>query len=698
MSLAHTWTRERLGEGIYALARTGASTLASDEPPTAPAADDEMTEWVDAAARWIGVEAIAMSVPHPELATFLGSVASAVIRLDNDRFLLVVSTRRHSLRVLGDDGRVRSVSHADVTRELEGRFAETARHEVDSLLEHVELSAPGRARARMIEDRLHDESVGDIWILRSPPATSVAEDLRRARLPGLCAGFVLSFLIDYGLFIASWWLIGRGALRGQMDEGWLAAWALMFVTMVPFRMLATWYEGKIAVAAGGLLKQRLLIGAMRLDPDETRKDGVGRHLARVLESEAVETLAMNGGLVSAAAALQLGVSAVVLALGSGGIVHSLLLVMTASLGAAVSWRYYEKRGAWVSSRLRISHDIVERMVGHRTRLAQLGPEARHESEDVHLSSYLDDSRSADRIHARLAALPRVWLPVSLIAFAPGFILGEATLSGLAVAIGGTLLAYRALLRLVDGIPDLLDAAIAWQRIAPLFHAAGRVPHRGDPSLLRLARPSERADAEPPRLEASELTYRYPSRTESVIRGASFTIQERDRVLLTSPSGGGKSTLISLINGIRRPATGTLFFGGVDRYSLGDEAWTRRIATAPQFHENHIFTEVFAFNVLMGRRWPPEPEDWHKAESLCRELGLGDLLDKMPGGMNQLVGDTGWRLSHGEQSRVFLARALMQGAPLVMLDESFAALDPDTLRMALRCAQLNAESLLVIAHP
>jgi hypothetical protein len=51
--------------------------------------------------------------------------------------------------------------------------------------------------------------------------------------------------------------------------------------------------------------------------------------------------------------------------------------------------------------------------------------------------------------------------------------------------------------------------------------------------------------------------------------------------------------------------------------------------APQFHENHVLTGTFAFNLLMGRRWPPEPEDLREAEGLCRQLGLGQLLERMP---------------------------------------------------------------------
>jgi ABC-type transport system involved in cytochrome bd biosynthesis fused ATPase/permease subunit len=64
----------------------------------------------------------------------------------------------------------------------------------------------------------------------------------------------------------------------------------------------------------------------------------------------------------------------------------------------------------------------------------------------------------------------------------------------------------------------------------------------------------------------------------------------------------------------------------------------------------------------------------------------------------MVGETGWRLSHGEQSRLYIARALLQGADLVILDESFAALDLETLRQALCCVLDRTSTLLVIAHP
>lgn len=138
--------------------------------------------------------------------------------------------------------------------------------------------------------------------------------------------------------------------------------------------------------------------------------------------------------------------------------------------------------------------------------------------------------------------------------------------------------------------------------------------------------------------------------------------------------------------------------GLDLHSLGERGWRGRIAAAPQYHENHVLSAPMAFNLLMGRKWPPKESDLLEAESVCRELGLGPLLERMPGGLMQMVGETGWQLSQGEKSRLFLARALLQGGDLIVLDESFAALDPETLRQSLECVFRRAETLLVVAHP
>lgn len=146
-----------------------------------------------------------------------------------------------------------------------------------------------------------------------------------------------------------------------------------------------------------------------------------------------------------------------------------------------------------------------------------------------------------------------------------------------------------------------------------------------------------------------------------------------------------------------PDSGLLLWDGLDPGTLGPRGW-RRVALAPQFHDNHVLMGTFAFNLLMGRGWPPGPADLEEAERVCRASALGPLLDRMPAGIHQPLGETGWPLSHGERSRLYLARARLQGAELIVLDESFAALYPPIFREVLSRVLDRAPAVLVVAHP
>jgi ATP-binding cassette, subfamily B, bacterial len=245
-------------------------------------------------------------------------------------------------------------------------------------------------------------------------------------------------------------------------------------------------------------------------------------------------------------------------------------------------------------------------------------------------------------------------------------------------------------RLAAGAWQLAGAAVAWQRVAVLFHSATRPEVLGSPNLPVAAEPRHLVDAR-------DLAFRYGGRASPVLRHCSFQISAGDRVVLEGASGGGKSTLVALLAGLREPNSGRLLMNGFDRQTLGAEAWRKYIAAAPQFHENHVLAETFAFNLFMGRRGVIGPSDMAEAEAICAELGLADLLQRMPAGTLQMVGETGWQLSHGERSRLYIARALLQNAELVVLDESFAALDPENLQRAVECVLKRAKSLLVVAH-
>jgi ATP-binding cassette subfamily B protein len=602
------------------------------------------------------------------------------------RHLGVVECRRGHALVLAPDLSVRRVDVGTLRDTLSAEAEAPFAAEIDRILSDCSVpeSCRSRARAALLRERLGAKRIGVARQLRVRPGSSFLGQLRSAGVAARLARLAVAHAFEYVLWIAAWWIVGSAALNGHIDWGWLSCWILTLATIVPLRIFANWSQGVAGIGLGGLLKQRLLAGVLELSPEAIRRQGAGQLLGRAMEAEMVESLALIGGLASAVAALELLLAAAVLALGSGGTLHVLLLAAWVMASGVAAWRYVRQRAKWTTCRLDMTHDLVERMNGHRTRLAQSRPERWHDGEDQALDDYLAASAALDRRGALLSALvPRGWLIAGLCG------LGISSAPGFAVGLGGVLLAHQALQRLMAGAAQLSGAAIAWKRVRTLFEAAAMTT----PEPASVAAPSGQTI-----LEAHDLSFRYPDRAEPSLRAATLRIERGDWLLLEGSSGSGKSTLAALLAGSRRPESGLLLAGGLDRATLGATGWRKRVATAPQYHENHIFTGSLAFNLLMGRQWPPTAKDMAEAAAVCRELGLGGLLERMPAGLEQIVGDTGWQLSQGERSRVFLARALLQNPELVVLDETFAALDPVNLRQCLECALRRAETLLVVAHP
>jgi ATP-binding cassette subfamily B protein len=264
---------------------------------------------------------------------------------------------------------------------------------------------------------------------------------------------------------------------------------------------------------------------------------------------------------------------------------------------------------------------------------------------------------------------------------------------LAVAAGGILLAFKGLERLANGLWSLSGAVIAWEQTAPIFHAAARTAWAPGAGTHVAARP-----ASGPVLDATDIRYTHRGRTDPVLDRCSLAIHHGDRIILEGDSGGGKSTLAAVLSGLRAPQSGLLLLHGVDRHTIGGDDWRRQVVLVPQFHENHLVLGTVAFNALMGGEWPAGAADFGRAEDLLRELGLGGTLDRMPSGILQTVGETGWQLSHGERTRLYLARALLQKPEVLILDESFAQLDPESMRRSLDAVVARAQTVLLIAHP
>lgn len=659
------------------------------------------SDWLESATDALGVNAEPLMVHYAKIDDLLQRGAPLLfgIKKENQIYAcFVLRARNNALSILGTDFQTYQVPRAWLRSHYCHTLENELGHEIDEVLDMTPLKDRKKQKARevLLRERFGDRWLGHCWLLRQPMRESLWKHIKKLSLHWRFLALMVLHFGYYVLWLFSWWLIGKSLLSGRVEFSLFVAWALTLVSLIPLRLLIRWLQGVLSVRVGSLLKQKLCHGALQLDPDDLRQQGVGGLLGKVIESEQLETLSINGGFVGFLALVEFIMAAFVLSLGLGNGIMLLALLVWLMVTFLVGWKYYQRRSLWSAQRLAMTHHLVERMIGHRTRRLQQPPSLWHEEEDQELSRYIQASKRLDALSAwMVAGIPRGWIVLALLFLAPLLIQGVVTAALAAVTIGGMLLAFRAFQKLVLSVNNLAGAVIAWHYISELVHASDHMQKDGAVDLYSNFSNDQTSDTV---LTLRHIDFQYRSRGQNVLSQANLDIQKGDLILLQGPSGGGKSTLVSLLSALRKPTSGLMFLKGLDVTTWGARRWRKHVAAAPQFHENRVLSATFAFNLLMGRDWPPTPDDLQEAENICNELGLDKLLGEMPAGMMQMVGETGWQLSHGEKSRLYVARALLQKAPLVILDESFAALDSETIAKVHNTIHRRADSLIVVAHP
>ncbi|WP_375768370.1 ABC transporter ATP-binding protein/permease [Archangium gephyra] len=705
---AVAWPLERAGEAMEALARAARLPLPNPLPVlsrTVPAEESRVGEWLDAAAQALGLELQPHYTRHGEVEGALRRAAPALVELTSARgasviVLLRLSSSGRTARVIAPDETLHEVPLSTLTAAAQARVEWFLGPGVDRVLARTGLPEPQRplARRALLGAQLSNIYLFAARTLRLPPGARMLHHLRALRAGRRLLLLLLLTAAIQVCVLSGWWLIGRGAFEGQLDSGWLWAWALMGLTMVPLQAVLAWAQGTLTMELSALLRRQLLAGALALPVDETRRGGMGEFVGRTFESAGMEQLALTGGFASLLAVVDVVLAASVMVTGPAGGYGLVALGGFCGLLAVLVARQSLRFQRWTEARVAMTHALIERMLGHRTRLAQEQPEKWHEAEDQELAHYAEVSERLDGAMARLSALARRGLlPVALLATLPAVLAGAPT-ARIAVGVGAALMAARAVGALSVGVLSLSGARVLFRNVRPILEAA----RRSSSTAMGGAASPLVPEAAPPKtqalLEVRDLVFKHTGAPRAVIERASLAVRAGERVLLEGPSGSGKSTFASILTGLRGQGSGLLLLGGLDMATWTRDGWGAQIASAPQFHENHVVSGSLAMNLLLGRAWPPTPDDLSSARALCEELGLGELLARMPSGLMQLVGERGWQLSHGEQSRVFVARALLQRARVVVLDEAFGALDPMTLRKVMACVEARASTLIVIAHP
>ena len=190
----------------------------------------------------------------------------------------------------------------------------------------------------------------------------------------------------------------------------------------------------------------------------------------------------------------------------------------------------------------------------------------------------------------------------------------------------------------------------------------------------------------------QVTFRYPGAERPALDHVSFTVPEGSVVGLVGPSGGGKSTA-ALIPRFWDVESGSVKIGGVDVRNMDSRELMRQVAFV--FQDTRLFKVSILENIRMAR----PSATLEEILAAARAAQCGDILEKLPQGIDTVVGAQGVYLSGGEAQRIALARAILKDAPIVVLDEATAFADPENehqIQKAFETLTRN-KTVLMIAH-
>ncbi|MDT0124655.1 thiol reductant ABC exporter subunit CydC [Paenibacillus sp. RRE4] len=201
---------------------------------------------------------------------------------------------------------------------------------------------------------------------------------------------------------------------------------------------------------------------------------------------------------------------------------------------------------------------------------------------------------------------------------------------------------------------------------------------------------------PPKLRADisieQVSYRYEAETAYAVRDISLHLPQGKRMAILGRSGGGKSTLLKLIQGALSPSSGKVLINDLPVEMLG-ESVTEVIAVLNQ--SPHLFNTTVAGNLRIGR---PDATN-EEIRQVAAQVGLAELIESLPQGYQTPMLETGLRFSGGERQRIALARVLLRKTPVVIFDEPTVGLDPVTERELMRTMldSLQGKTLIWVTH-
>lgn len=199
----------------------------------------------------------------------------------------------------------------------------------------------------------------------------------------------------------------------------------------------------------------------------------------------------------------------------------------------------------------------------------------------------------------------------------------------------------------------------------------------------------------PAITFDDVEYGYPTETggeKPVLRGLTFSIAQGERVGLVGNSGGGKSTVLDILERLNHDYRGSITVAGTDLTTMDRHALSRQLAYVGQ--KAALFPGTVRDNLIMGRAGITD-EDLDEA---CRKANILSDIRALDGGYDSMIAQKGDNLSGGQQQRICIARALLKTPPIVLLDEPTSALDGPSQAIVQRAIdEISDVTMLVVAH-
>ena len=517
--------------------------------------------------------------------------------------------------------------------------------------------------------------------------------VRASRVAVSVALGVVTVLFGVGLMATAGYLVSRAAERPAVLSLTTAIVAVRFFGLA--RPLARYadrlWSHDLALRALGHVRARFYAGIEPLAPAGLQAFRRGDLMTRMIgDVDALQGLYLRGlgpPLVAlGAGAVCVGTAAAFLP--AAGAVLALGLVLGGVAVPLVAGRLARTAGVrQASARGELTAEIVD-LLRAAPELAVYGAEER----------MVERIRAADRELDRLARRDALvgGLGEGLSILVAGLtVVGVLAVSVQAHAVGSldrVLVALLALLAVasfeaVAGLPaaarELSGTLASGRRVLELVD---REPVVRDP-VVPLDPPAGSAVA----LEG--VTARYGPDDAPVLSGFDLRLEPGRRLALVGPSGAGKTTVTNLLLRFLDPSGGSVMLDGSDlgRYRQDDVRATFALAG----QEAHVFDSTIRANLLLAR---PDASESDLRLAL-RRAHLEEWVASLPNGLDTLVGEDGSRLSGGQRQRLTIARALLSDAPVLVLDEPTAHLDPDTAQAVIDDAfdAAGARSVLLITH-